>query len=163
MKQLSRKLAAFFLTLAILLSFATVAYAHDGLDECEDEVVTDIEAEPLGETSEGTVSPQATCTHSWGPVQYNTLYSSGGTYVNNIHCMLKREKYYVCTKCGQKKVIAYDNVQVNHNIQLKSASCTGTVQTWHRSCAYCGGNPTTETRTCPGGPHIGSKCLWLPI
>lgn len=162
MKQLSRKLAAFFLTLAILLSFATVAFAHDGLDKCEDAIVTDIEAEPLSETSEGVVSPQAVCSHNWLPQQTAYIYH-GGSYISSTQCMARIKKYQVCSKCWTEKIVAYDNKKMNHESNIDSASCTGTVQTWHRSCRYCGGVKVVETHPCPGASHIGSKCLWLPV
>ena len=97
MKQSSRKLVALFLTLAILLSFATVAFAHDNLDECGEEHLSE---------DFDLLSP--------------------------------------------------------HNVLVDDASCTGTEQTWHMSCYYCGGAEKTEIHACPGAPHIGRPCHWLP-
>lgn len=160
MKQLSRKLAAFFLTLAILLSFATLAFAHDGLDECENEVIV-VASDAIEAEGAPDVSPQATCKHSYGEIQRSYVYHAG-RYYSSEQCTAILRHTRVCKYCYEKTWQDYE-VLGPHNVVVDSASCTGTVQTWHNSCYYCGKVQSTTTRPCPGASHIGTKCLWLPV
>lgn len=163
MKQLSRKLAAFFLTLAILLSFATVAFAHDGLDECGEEHTEALdEIAPVDMNPDEAISPQATCSHKWVDGEKYYVYHAG-TYIDANQCKAVFRKFYRCTLCG---AVEQENLYISgpHDVSaIDKATCTGTVQTWHMSCYNCGRKQTTVTRACPGASHVGKTCSWLPV
>lgn len=161
MKQSSRKLVALFLTLAILLSFATVAFAHDNLDECGEEHLEILdEAGHVDMNADEVISPQAACNHNWE--QENSYYVyHAGTYVNANQCLAVLRRTYRCTRC-QVTVSEDFNIVSPHSLLVDSASCTGTEQTWYKHCYYCGGAEKTEIHACPGAPHIGRPCHWLP-
>ena len=154
MNKTASKFLAIFLTLAMLFSLATLALAHDEFDvEPHDECVE--------EALEEEVSVQATCKHNW--VQNEPYYvRHAGDYLSSTECRAVLRKVAECTLC-HAKVPADFYVVMPHRVFIDSATCTGTVQTWHKSCYYCGGLKTTETHPCPGASHVGSKCLWLPI
>ena len=161
MKQSSRKLVALFLTLAILLSFATVAFAHDNLDECGEEHLEILdEAGHVDMNADEVISPQAACNHNWE--QDNSYYVyHAGTYMNASQCLAVLRRTYRCTRCHATVSEDFDLLSP-HNVLVDDASCTGSEQTWHMSCYYCGGAEKTEIHACPGAPHIGRPCHWLP-
>ena len=155
MKQLSRKLAAFFLTLAILLSISCTAFAHEDYAEPE------IEGNALPVTG-NEVSPHANCvTHTWS--RRSTALFHQGITVSSTNCHSYWEDYNVCTKCGEKDHIGYRYIRNDaHYARVYQATCNGRTQTWKNDCYYCGYLMANSTKTCPGGPHTGN-CLWLPI
>ena len=157
MNKTASKFLAIFLTLAMLFSLATLALAHDEFDmEPHDECVE--------EALEEEVSVQATCNHQT-PGSTLTLVPvyHKGTYVNSSECRAVFNQYGTCKLCNARVYVQQLIIDSPHESATDSATCTGTVQTWHKSCYYCGGLKTTETHPCPGASHVGSKCLWLPI
>lgn len=155
MTKLVRKMLALFLTLAILLSFAATAFAHD--DPLTEEQVDLPEA---GQVPEDAASPLATCKHNWVESSKYYVYHAG-TYIDTNQCKAVYRTIYRCTLCSS--TTQGDLYPTGpHNMTIDTASCTGTVQTWHRSCYNCGRMQTTEQHACPGAPHTGRNCLWLP-
>ena len=154
MNKTASKFLAILLTLAMLFSLATLALAHDEFDvEPHDESVE--------EALEEEVSVQATCKHNW--VQNEPYYvRHAGDYLSSTECRAVLRKVAECTLC-HAKVPADSYVVVNHEVQLDSATCTGTEQTLQYSCRFCGGKKSSTSRACPGSPHTGRTCLWLPI
>lgn len=155
MKQLVKKLIALLLASALLFSLVTAVSAHGGLE-------LHFHEEAEENYSEGQVMPQATCTH-------NYIYSSteyvyhGGVYISSTICKVQVRQHYRCANCGMTTYNQTYITQQSHVNELISSSCTGTVQTWGYSCRYCGGALPSETRACPGAPHVGKTCNWLPI
>lgn len=157
MNKTASKFLAILLTLAMLFSLATLALAHDEFDvEPHDECVE--------EAPEEEVSVQATCKHQTpGSSTRLVLVYHKGTYLDSSDCIGVFNQYGTCELCNATIFIQQLTMRIEHRSAVESATCTGTVQTWHNSCYSCGKVKTTETHPCPGASHVGSKCLWLPI
>ena len=154
----TRKLAALFLSLALLFSLSMPAFAaeihdHDcGAVACEDNTI--------GES----VSPMSACqSHTWDSQITSTVVPYGGTYISANTCKSYWRDIRTCTKCGAKEAFRYYYYpEDTHHTFVYSASCNGTTQTWLNKCNQCGHSMPTTTKRCPGAPH-GGGCNLLPV